>query len=136
MSASEPEGADQQAMDDLADRFFAAIERGDLDTVHEIYHPEAEVWINTVGRVQTREQNGKLLSVFVSRVADRHYEVQERRFFPGGFVQRHLLRGRVASGEEVAAPVCLVIHVENGRIRRLFEYMDAAALAAAFPPRG
>ena len=55
-----------------------------------------------------------------------------REFFPGGFVQRHVLHGKTASGETLAAPVCLVVHVEDGAIRRLFEYLDPAAVRAAF----
>ena len=36
----------------LADRFFAAIEAGDIAAVREIYSPDAEIWHNTDGLVQ------------------------------------------------------------------------------------
>ena len=116
----------------IAAEFFAAIERGDLDAVRELYAPDVQVWHNVTGRTQTREENLRLLKFFTGRVAELRYEVLARDFFPGGFVQRHVLHGKLASGELVAASVCLVVHVANGRIERLFEYLDPAAVSGAF----
>ena len=118
--------------DRLASEFFAAIERGDLDAVRELYSPEAEIWHNVTNRSQTRDENLALLKFFTGRVSDRRYEVLARELFPGGFVQRHVLHGRLASGELVAAPVCIVVHVSGGKIDRLFEYLDPATVRAAF----
>jgi ketosteroid isomerase-like protein len=118
--------------DRLASKFFASIERGDLDAIRELYSPDVEVWHNVTGRSQTREENLALLRYFTGRVSDLRYEVLEREFFEGGFVQRHVLHGRLESGELVAAPVCLVVHVSEGRIERLFEYLDPASVRAAF----
>jgi ketosteroid isomerase-like protein len=118
--------------DRIASELFAAIERGDLDAVRELYSPEVEVWHNVTGRSQTREENLALLRYFTGRVSERRYEVLEREFFQGGFVQRHVLHGKLASGDLVAAPVCLVVHVSRGRIERIFEYLDPASVRAAF----
>jgi ketosteroid isomerase-like protein len=118
--------------DAIASEFFAAIERGDLDAVRELYAPEAEIWHNVTGRSQTRDENLSLLRYFTGRVSERRYEVLSREFFPAGFVQRHILHGKVESGELIAAPVCLVVHVSGGRIERLFEYLDPASVRAAF----
>ena len=119
-------------IDTIASEFFAAIARGDLDRVREIYSPKAEVWHNVTGRTQTREENLGLLRYFTGRVSELRYEVLERDFFPGGFVQRHVLHGKLASGEPIAAPVCLVVHLSEGRIERLFEYLDPASVQGAF----
>lgn len=116
----------------IASEFFAAIARADLEAVREIYAPHAAIWHNVTGRTQTREENLKLLRHFTGRVAELRYEVLSREFFPGGFVQRHVLHGKLASGELIAAPVCLVVHVSGGRIERLYEYLDPAAVRAAF----
>jgi ketosteroid isomerase-like protein len=118
--------------DTIASAFFAAIERGDLDAVRELYAPEAEIWHNVTGRAQTREENLALLRYFTKRVSDLRYEVLAREFFPGGFVQRHILHGKLESGDLIAAPVCLVVHVSKGRIERLFEYLDPATVRGAF----
>ena len=116
----------------LASAFFAAIERGDIDAVRELYSPAAQIWHNVTNRTQTRDENLRLLRYFTSRVAARRYEVLGREFFPGGFVQRHVLHGELASGELVAAPVCIVVHVSAGRIERLYEYLDPATVRGAF----
>ena len=122
--------------DTIASEFFAAIERGDLDAVRELYSPKAQIWHNVTGRSQTREENLSLLRHFTGRVSDLRYEVLAREFFQGGFVQRHVLHGRVESGDLIAAPVCLVVHVAGGKLERLFEYLDPASVRAAFtePP--
>ena len=116
----------------IASAFFAAIERGDLEAVRELYAPDVAIWHNVTGKTQTRDENLKLLKFFTGRVAERRYEVLARDFFPGGFVQRHVLHGKLASGELVAAPVCLVVHVAGGRIERLYEYLDPAAVSGVF----
>jgi ketosteroid isomerase-like protein len=49
-------------------------------------------------------------------------------------IQRHLLRCRVASGEEVVIPACIFVTVQRGKITRIDEYLDTAqsnALGAA-----
>jgi hypothetical protein len=97
-----------EAIDRLADEFFAAIERGDLEAVAGYYADDVVVWHNVTRRDQTREENLRLLRHLSGRIADWRYEEVRRDCFPGGFVQRHLLRGTNAAGEEVELPVCLV----------------------------
>ncbi len=118
--------------DRIASDFFAAIERGDLEAVRDLYSPRVEVWHNVTQRTQTREENLELLRSFTSRVCALRYEVLAREFFPGGFVQRHVLHGKPSSGALIDAPVCLVVYVSEGKIERLFEYLDPAAVRAAF----
>jgi ketosteroid isomerase-like protein len=118
--------------DTIASRFFAAIERADLDAVREIYSPGAAIWHNVTGRSQTREENLALLRYFTGRVSELRYELLAREFFAGGFVQRHILHGKLQSGDLIAAPVCLVVHVSGGKIQRLFEYLDPATVRGAF----
>ena len=116
----------------IATGLFAAIERGDLAAVRELYSPAVEIWHNVTGRTQTRDENLALLRFFTGRVSERRYEVLGRDVFRGGFVRRHVLHGKLASGEPIAAPVCLVVYVSGGKIERLFEYLDPAAVRAAF----
>jgi len=119
-------------IDTVASEFFSAIERGDLNAVRELYSPQAEIWHNVTGRSQTRDENLDLLRFFTGRVRERRYEVLAREFFEGGFVQRHVLHGKLESGKAIAAPVCLVVYVSGGKIDRLFEYLDPAKVSAAF----
>lgn len=121
-----------QETERIASEFFAAIEHRDLDTVRELYSPEVEVWHNVTGKSQTREENLSLLRYFTGRVSELRYEVLARDLFQGGFVQRHILHGRLESGSLIAAPVCLVVYVSGGKITRLFEYLDPASVRAVF----
>ncbi len=116
----------------IASEFFAAIERGDFDAIRELYSPQVEVWHNVTGRSQTREENLALLRYFTGRVSELRYEVLAREFFQGGFVQRHILHGKLESGDLIAAPVCLVVYISEDGIERLFEYLDPAAVRGAF----
>jgi len=106
-----------QDMHDLADRFFAAVEAGDIDTVRDCYDPAVAIWHNTDDLEQTRDENLATLAGMARRIADRRYEVLRREVFPGGFVQRHILHA------------CILCSVENGRITRLDEYFDSAQVA-------
>src|SRR5262245_16930442 len=119
----------------IASAFFAAIERGDLDAVRELYSPQAEIWHNVTNKTQTREENLALLKYFTGRVFERRYEVLAREFFRGGFVQRHILHGKLESGDLIAAPVCLVVHVSRGKVERIFEYLDPATVREVFRGR-
>jgi ketosteroid isomerase-like protein len=124
----------QSQIDQLAKAFFTAIERADEDALRALYAPDVQVWHNLTGHTQTREENLALLREFTSRVSERRYEVLGREFFADGFVQRHVLHGKLASGKALAAAVCLVVHVgEDGTIRRLYEYLDSRAISGVFP---
>jgi ketosteroid isomerase-like protein len=114
----------------LAQRFFDAIERGDLAVVQAIYAPDAIVWHNTDGIVGTVADNLKTLANFIKHVPERRYADRRLDVFEGGFVQRHLLKAKLASGKDVSLAACIVCRVEDGRITRLDEYFDSAQLAA------
>jgi len=121
--------------DQLATRFFSAIERGDLEGVEACYAPDVAVWHNVTRATQSREENLRLLRAFIRRVYTLRYEEIDRRFFPGGFVQRHVVRGTLGSGAPVEISVCLMIDVAKGRITRIQEYLDSAAIKPVFDDR-
>ena len=120
--------------DDLLDPFFAAIERGDIDAVAPMYADDVAVWHNVSGQALDKPQSLDLLRYWTEKVRDVRYEVLERQPFEGGIVQRHIVRGD-ASGTPIEANVCIVFHVPDGRITAIFEYLDAAAVSAAFGVR-
>ena len=119
-------------VDTISTEFFAAIERGDLNAVRDLYAPDVAIWHNVTGKSQTRDENLALLKYFTGRVSELRYEVLARDFFEGGFVQRHILHGKLGSGALIAAPVCIVVYVSARRIVRLFEYLDPATVRGAF----
>ena len=113
----------------LAKRFFDAIEKGDIETVRGIYAPDAVIWHNNDGLETTREDNLKVLTNFIKAVPERRYLERRVGAFDGGFVQQHLLKGKLANGKDLALACCIVCEVKDGRITRLDEYFDSAALA-------
>jgi len=46
---TDPTETERQSLDALANRFFAAIERADIDGVEQAYAPDVEYWINVTG---------------------------------------------------------------------------------------
>jgi ketosteroid isomerase-like protein len=94
-------------MNDLADRFFAAVSAGDEATLTELYAPDARIWHNDKGTEETVTENLRVLRWLSRTLVDMRYEL------PG-----HGLL-------EVAA--CLFVEVRDGRIARIDEYVDSAA---------
>jgi ketosteroid isomerase-like protein len=115
----------------FAKRFFDCIETGDVEGLVACYAEGAGIWHNTDGQVQRPADNRATLTGLVRAFADRTYAERRLDVFPDGFVQQHVLRAtRVRDGAKVALAACIVCRVADGRITRLDEYFDSAAVAA------
>jgi ketosteroid isomerase-like protein len=115
---------DASGLESLADRFFAAIEAGDVATLRTLYHPDAAVWHNSDQVDQPVEENLRVLGWLRRTVPDLRYTEVRRTLLPDGFVQQHVLRG-TATGGELAVPAMLRFTVgEDGRVTRIEEYLD------------
>ena len=115
---------------DLAERFFKAIEAGDIEAVKEIYAPAAEIWHNTDGVVQAPVDNARTLTWITQNLKDLAYTEIRRSATDDGFVQQHVLVATNRAGQRIEVPACIVTIVVDGRITRLDEYIDSAAIAA------
>ncbi len=121
---------DDDAIEALADRFFAAIEAGDLAAVEALYAPSAQIWHNTDGVTQDVTGNLRVLGWMATHVEGLAYTEVRRSRIDGGFVQQHVCTGTAPDGERFALPACLVVRVDDaGRISRLDEYLDSAHVA-------
>jgi ketosteroid isomerase-like protein len=129
---TDPTEAARQEMDALANRFFDAVERADIDALEQTYAPNVEYWMNVTRQSQGLDALLHLARLFSQKVKGLHYVIESRDFFPGGFVQRCRITGELASGEALDVPLCLVIHVGDGRIVRLYEYIDAGSIVSVF----
>ena len=116
---------------EILDTLFAAIERADLETVGALYAEGVEVWHNVTGEALDKAGSLDLLGYWCHKVTGIRYEVLERRTYDGGAFQRHIVHGD-ADGAVIAAEICIVFHVRDGNITRIFEYLDPAAVAAVF----
>jgi ketosteroid isomerase-like protein len=123
----------------LADRFFSAIERNAMDEVRATFAPGAVVWHNfdplparfEEGSGQSVDTTIALLSALPELILEMHYELWSEAVTERGFVRQHIVRGKTASGEEVAIPACVVADVSGGRITRLDEYVNVGHLPAS-----
>jgi ketosteroid isomerase-like protein len=115
---------------EVADRLFKAIERGDVAAIRDIYAPGAKIWHNNDGATQNIDANLAVLGWVVANISELAYTEIRRHATPAGFVQQHVMRGRVkSSGKEFRLPACIICDVEQGRITRLDEYFDSAHIA-------
>jgi ketosteroid isomerase-like protein len=113
----------------LADRFFGAIQRGDVAEVTSCYAPDVTVWHNFDQRDQTRDENVAVLAWLVANVRNRCYEEVRRLVIDGGFVQQHVLRGTAPNGEPLEVPAMVRVYCDEGQVTRLEEYLDTAQVA-------
>lgn len=114
----------------MAQRFFDAVEQGDIETMRATFHSDAEIWHNTDEAIVTPDQAAQTLTGMVARIKDRAYADRQLVCFPGGFVQQHVLTGRrVHDDGAVRLPCAIVCKVKNGKITRLDEYFDSAHVA-------
>ena len=100
---------------DVADRMFAAIERGDGAALAALWSDDVVVWRQGGGRDRD--------------TAERRYEVLDRQVFDGGFVQQHIVHATNRTGAPLSFRACLVVKVTpDGLISRIDEYLDPADL--------
>jgi ketosteroid isomerase-like protein len=118
------------AIVDVADRLFEAIEHSDIAMIQQLWNDDVAVWKTGEERDRDKDRALRVLTWFINRTTDRRYEILDRRVFDGGFVQQHILHARGRDGRSIAMRVCIVIKLgANGLISRIDEYFDPAELA-------
>lgn len=114
---------------EVAARLVAAIEAADIEAVRALYQPNARIWHNTSGKLQTVDENIKSVTKIHSYMSGLRYEILRREPTSNGYFQQHILRGTLASGKAFALNACVIIDIEEGLITRLDEYFDSAEAA-------
>ncbi|MCA9510851.1 MAG: nuclear transport factor 2 family protein [Myxococcota bacterium] len=112
----------------VARRLIDCVTRGDLDGVDALYHDDIRCWRNLDGRELVKKQALKIVR-FLGTLQGLRYDDVRIAPTPGGFVQQHTLCCTGPKGEDVRVPACLVARVDGGRIVRIDEYVDSAAMA-------
>jgi len=114
---------------EVADRLFAAIEIGDADTVEKMWTDDVLVWKSAEPEDQVKARALRVIFWFMETTTERRYEILDRQFFDGGFVQQHILHATSRKGGSIAFQVCIVIKLgANGLITKIDEYFDPAEL--------
>ena len=114
---------------ELARRFIGAVEAGDEPTARACLAPDALIWHNFDDHAQTVDENMKLLGWMARNAQERRYEITRLEEIAGGYLQQHVLRIRSRSGESLVMHACVVVSVADGRIQRIEEYLDPAAVS-------
>lgn len=121
---------DADAIVDVADRLFEAIEHSDVAMIQQLWNDDVAVWKSGEERDRDKERALRVITWFINRTTDRRYEILDRRVFDGGFVQQHILHATARDGGLISMRVCIVIKLgANGLISRIDEYFDPAELA-------
>lgn len=121
---------DSGAIVDVADQLFGAIAASDIATVNGLFDDDVLVWHSGDTRDSAKERAARVIDWFINATTDRRYEILDRQFFDGGFVQQHILHANGRNSGSIHMRVCIVIKVgTNGLITRIDEYFDPAEMA-------
>jgi hypothetical protein len=121
--------ADAEAIADVADRLFDAIENSDIALVQQMWNDDVVVW-KVADRERDKERALRVITWLVNETTERRYEILDRQVFDGGFVQQHILHAKGRNGGSISMRVCIVIKLgANDLISRIDEYFDPAEMA-------
>ncbi|MEP0201942.1 MAG: nuclear transport factor 2 family protein [Halioglobus sp.] len=114
----------------LVNRFMSALEQADESVIRESYADNASIWHNFDGLEQSVDDNIASLHWLRGHLDDIRYADAVHSDIANGLLQRHVMRGKSASGATVALPACVIFTIVGGRITRLEEYLDPTPLLA------
>jgi ketosteroid isomerase-like protein len=120
----------------VADRVVAALEKGDEAELARLYHPGLRFTIRTTGAAFDRSAALRNFRTMWRHLSDVEVEVVDRQLTERGFLSQQVLRATLVDGTRIEVPMCMVFELRDGRIGRIDEYFDAAAvgpLAALLP---
>ena len=114
----------------LCHALLDAIEQGDISAVEDCYAPEMTMWFNVTNQTSTREENLAALTAGKGLHRRRTYNDRQIQTFDDGFVAQYTCNVVAHDGTRVALSACLVAEVHDGRIVKLFEYLDSGKFGA------
>ena len=103
---------------DVAIRLFDAIERGESDVVESLWAADVTVWHSGDEAANDRIRALKVIRWFIRTTTTRSYEILDREFFDGGFVQQHVLRADGTNGASITLRVCIVVKINADGLDR------------------
>ena len=114
----------------LCHALLDAIEQGDIAAVEACYAPEMTMWFNVTGQESSRDDN--LTALAAGKGLHRRRTVQRPHIntFDDGFVVQYTCNVVAHNGARVALSACLVAEVHDGKIVKLFEYLDSGKFGA------
>ena len=114
---------------------FTAIEDGDAGAVEALWDDDVLVWKSAEPEEQAKKRALRVIGWFMDVTTARRYEILDRQFFDGGFVQQHVLHATGKGGGSISLRVCIVIKVgARGLITKIDEYFNPADLEPLLRP--
>ena len=123
---------DAHTIDELADTIFTAIEDGDIDRLRSLWADDVEVWHNTDGIAQTKDESLAIINWMVRQTTSIEYRDVRRTIGDSGFAQHHVLHLTFDEGEPVDVPTAIFVEFRDDHVVRVDEYLDSAHATAAF----
>ena len=93
--------------------------------VDRCYAPYMTMWINVTGQEITRAENLSAIADGAGLHRRRLYNDRRINTFDDGFVAQYTCEVTAHDGSKHPLSSCLVAEVHDGKITKLFEYMDA-----------
>jgi len=112
----------------VVERYFAAVNAGDFDTLRQVLHPEIEL---TACMSRPRQGVDSVVAFFdaVFGRYPEHSDIPTRLICDGNSVVAEIhFEGRSDTGAEIVFEAVDLFDVVDGRIRRLSQWFDSADL--------
>jgi ketosteroid isomerase-like protein len=126
---SQRSAAARAELEQLAHAFGAASASGDNEALRALYADDAAIWHNTDDTTQTVTQNLKVSAWLHRTVPDLAIEDVSLAYTDDGFVRRGTLVGTAPNGATFRVHSILLVEVADGKVAKVFEYLDSAPLA-------
>lgn len=113
-------------IDEIADRFAAAISAGDMAVLDRLFTSDFQVWYNFTDDTLDRSQALAFFEAYFTSVQVRFRDIR-RLPTPAGWVQQHRVDAEGPDGFRLSGlPALIVFTLEGDRIARIEEYIDSA----------
>jgi ketosteroid isomerase-like protein len=108
---------------------FDAVEVGDIAVFRAACAEGGTIWHNYDKQTRPLTHTAEALLAMSKVMRDVRYA--DRRYFSvsGGVIAEHVLRGTTLSGNAVDVPIVAHIHISDGKISHIAEYLDPAQSA-------
>jgi ketosteroid isomerase-like protein len=109
----------------VASELARIVRAGDAVALAELYAPDVRMWYSIGNAERTREEGLAGARLLFEITQDRRQECVRVTRTETGYVSQYHLHATLQDGQQLRIPSCIVVTVDDGRISRLEEYMDA-----------
>jgi ketosteroid isomerase-like protein len=110
----------------LCHTLLDALEQGDIAGVDACYAPDMTMWANISGQEMSRADNLAVLEEGRKMLRRRTYNDRVVNTFDDGFMAQYTVNAVGHDGSRRALWACLVAEVREGKITKLWDYLDSA----------